>query len=148
MPVLWKEPQCYSREGAEVWLIPSFIFQRLMKVMWLLFGDISKSGEGNGNPLQHSCLENSMEWGAWHHWLDGHEFEQAAGVGDGQGSLVCSRLHKEWRATKSGHNYGATKSGHNWATELNGLQSMGLHRVRHSWSHTYSFIHSFVHALK
>ena len=27
----------------------------------------------------------------WHHWLDGHEFEQVLGVGDGQGSLVrCS----------------------------------------------------------
>ena len=26
---------------------------------------------------------------AWHHWLNGHEFEQAPGVGDGQGSLVC-----------------------------------------------------------
>ena len=25
----------------------------------------------------------------WHHRLDGHEFEQAPGVGDGQGSLVC-----------------------------------------------------------
>ena len=25
----------------------------------------------------------------WHHQLDGHEFEQASGVGDGQGSLVC-----------------------------------------------------------
>ena len=27
----------------------------------------------------------------WHHWLDGHhlEFEQAPGVGDGQGSLAC-----------------------------------------------------------
>ena len=24
-----------------------------------------------------------------HHQLDGHEFEQALGVGDGQGSLVC-----------------------------------------------------------
>ena len=22
----------------------------------------------------------------WHHWLNGHEFEQAPGVGDGQGS--------------------------------------------------------------
>ena len=22
-------------------------------------------GEGNGNPLQYSCLENSMDWGAW-----------------------------------------------------------------------------------
>ena len=27
----------------------------------------------------------------WHHRLDGHEFEQAPGVGDGQGSLArCS----------------------------------------------------------
>ena len=25
----------------------------------------------------------------WHHQLDGHEFEQAQGVGDGQGSLAC-----------------------------------------------------------
>ena len=25
----------------------------------------------------------------WHHWLNGQEFEQALGVGDGQGSLVC-----------------------------------------------------------
>ena len=25
----------------------------------------------------------------WHHRLDGHEFEQAPGVGDGQGCPVC-----------------------------------------------------------
>ena len=25
----------------------------------------------------------------WHHQLDGHEFEQALGVRNGQGSLVC-----------------------------------------------------------
>ena len=25
----------------------------------------------------------------WHHWLDEHEFEQALGVGDEQGSLAC-----------------------------------------------------------
>ena len=25
----------------------------------------------------------------WHHQLDGHEFTQAPGVGDGQGGLVC-----------------------------------------------------------
>ena len=33
----------------------------------------------------------------WYHQLDGHEFEQALGVGDGQGSQVCcSPLgHKE-----------------------------------------------------
>ena len=25
----------------------------------------------------------------WHHQLDGHEFEKAPGVGDGQGRLAC-----------------------------------------------------------
>ena len=25
----------------------------------------------------------------WRHWLNGHEFEQGLGVGDGQGSLAC-----------------------------------------------------------
>ena len=33
----------------------------------------------------------------WHHLLNGHEFEQTPGVGDGQGSLVCCSPwgHKE-----------------------------------------------------
>ena len=25
----------------------------------------------------------------WYHQLDGHEFEEALGVGEGQGSLAC-----------------------------------------------------------
>ena len=38
----------------------------------------------------------------WHHWLDGYEFEQALGVGDGQGSLAwCSPWgHKELDTTE------------------------------------------------
>ena len=28
----------------------------------------------------------------WHHRLNGHEFEQALGVGDGQGSLVLQSI--------------------------------------------------------
>ena len=36
----------------------------------------------------------------WHHWRDGHEFEQAPGVGDGQGSLACcspqGRSQSDW----------------------------------------------------
>ena len=33
----------------------------------------------------------------WHHRLDGHEFEQAQGDGEGQGSLACCSPwgHKE-----------------------------------------------------
>ena len=29
-------------------------------------GSGRSSGEGNGNPLQYSCLEDSMDRGAWH----------------------------------------------------------------------------------
>ena len=34
----------------------------------------------------------------WYHWLNGHKFEQALGVGDGQGSLACCSpcVSKSW----------------------------------------------------
>ena len=37
------------------------------------------------------------EMAGWHHRLNGHKFEQAPGVGDGQGSLACCSPwdHKE-----------------------------------------------------
>ena len=37
--------------------------------------------------------ENEID--GWHHRLNGHEFVQAPGDGEGQGSLVCSWDHKE-----------------------------------------------------
>ena len=46
----------------------------------------------------------------WHHRLDGHEFEQAPGVGDGQGSLACC---SPWR-----HKDSDTTEWLNWS-ELN-----------------------------
>ena len=38
----------------------------------------------------------------WYYWLDGHEFEQAPAIGDGQGSLVCCSpwSHKESDTTE------------------------------------------------
>ena len=38
----------------------------------------------------------------WQQWLNGHEFEQAPVVGDGQGSLACCNLwgHKELGTTE------------------------------------------------
>ena len=38
----------------------------------------------------------------WHHRLDGHEFEQTLGVGDGQRSLACcsARSSKESETTE------------------------------------------------
>ena len=46
--------------------------------------------------------ETEDEMAGWHPQLDGHEFEQALGVGDGQGSLVCCSPwgHKELDTTK------------------------------------------------
>ena len=35
----------------------------------LIPGSGKSPGEGNGNPLQYSCLENSMDRGAW--WATG-----------------------------------------------------------------------------
>ena len=70
--------------------------------------------------------ENEMV--GWYYQLNGHEFEQASGVGDGQGSLACC---SPW----------GCRVGHDWATELkmwkqpvcvshsvkfNSLQSHGL----------------------
>ena len=37
----------------------------------------------------------------WHHWLNGHEFQKAQGVGAGQGSLaVGSQRVRHDRATE------------------------------------------------
>ena len=49
--------------------------------------------------LELSCFfdDPEDEMVGWYHQLDGHEFEQALGVGDGQGSLACCSPwgHKE-----------------------------------------------------
>ena len=57
---------------------------------------VSKSGEGNGTPLQYSCLENPMDGGAW----------KAAvhGVAEGQTQLrdfTFTFLHwrRKWQPT-------------------------------------------------
>ena len=49
---------------------------------------------------EKGMTEDEMVW--WHHQLNGYEFEQAPGVGDGQGSLACCRPwdHKELDMTE------------------------------------------------
>ena len=44
---------------------------------------------------EKGMIEDEMV--GWHHWLDGREFEQALGTGDGQETLACWRPwgHKE-----------------------------------------------------
>ena len=41
----------------------------------------------------------------WHHWLNGHEFEQTLGDSEGQGSLACC------------HSWGRKRFSQDWATE-------------------------------
>ena len=43
--------------------LPAMQEMQVMRVRSLGWGD--PLGEGNGNPLQYSCLENLMDRGAW-----------------------------------------------------------------------------------
>ena len=49
---------------------------------------------------EKGLIEDKMV--GWHQWLDGREFEQTQGVGDGQGSLACCSpwYHKELDMTE------------------------------------------------
>ena len=65
----------------------------------LFIGKDSDAGRDWGQE-EKGTSEDEMV--GWHDQLDGHEFEQAPGIGDGQGSLVsCSPWgHKESDMTK------------------------------------------------
>ena len=52
---------------------------------WLIRKD-PDAGKG-WRQEEKGTTENEMV--GWHHWLNGHEFEQSLGVGDGQGGLAC-----------------------------------------------------------
>ena len=89
---------------------------------------MNTSGEGNGAPLQYSCLENSMDGGAW--WAAVHGVAKGwTWLSDVTFTLPFHALEKEraphssvlaWRIPGMG--------------EPGGLPSMGSHRVRHDWS--------------
>ena len=77
----------YSLEG----LMLKLKLQYFGHVMWsthslektLMLGKIWRQEE-------RRMTEDNMV--GWYHWLHGHEFEQASGVGDGQESLACCSL--------------------------------------------------------
>ena len=52
---------------------------------WLIWKDPNAGKDWRQE--EKGMIENEMV--GWHHWLNGREFEQALGVGDGQESLAC-----------------------------------------------------------
>ena len=85
-------------------------------------------GEGNGNPLQYSCLENPMDGGAWWAAVHGVAASQAW-LSDFTLTFHFPALGKEMAIHSSVLAWRIPGTG-----EPGGLLSMGSHRVGHDWS--------------
>ena len=86
------------------------------------------SGEGNGTPLQYSCLENPMDGGAWWAALHGVARSQTR-LSDFTLTFHFQALEKEMAIHSSILAWRIPGTG-----EPGGLLSMGSHRVEHDWS--------------
>ena len=53
---------------------------------------IRKDSDAGKDWRQEEKGTTEDEMGGWHHRLNGHEFDQVPGDGEGQGSLVCCSL--------------------------------------------------------
>ena len=83
------------------------------------------SGEGNGNPLQNSCLENTMDGGAW--WAAVHGVVGSwTRLSDFTFIFHFHALEKEMATHPSVLAWRIPGMG-----EPGGLPSMGSHRVGH-----------------
>ena len=92
-----------------------------------MLGDIS-SGEGNGTPLQYSCLENPMDGGAW--WAAVHGVTKSrTRLSNFPFTFHFHALEQEMAAHSSVLAWRIPGMG-----EPGGLPSMGSHRVGHDWS--------------
>ena len=85
-------------------------------------------GEGNGTPLQYSCLENPMDRGAWKAAVHGVA-EDRTQLSDFTFTFHFHALEKEMATHSSVLAWRIPGMG-----EPGGLPSMGSHRVRHDWS--------------
>ena len=84
--------------------------------------------EGNGTPLQYSCLENPMDGGAW--WATVHGAAKSwTRLSDFTFTFHFHALEKEMATHSSVLAWRIPGMG-----ESGGLPSMGLHRVWHNWS--------------
>ena len=85
-------------------------------------------GEGNGTPLQYSCLENRMDEGAWKAAVHGVANSWAQ-QSDFTFSFHFHALEKEMASHSSVLSWRIPGTG-----EAGGLPSMGSHRVGRNWS--------------
>ena len=86
------------------------------------------NGEGNGTPLQYSCLENPMDGGAW--WAAVHGVTKSrTRLSDFTFTFHFHALEKEMATHSSVPAWRIPGMG-----EPGGLPSMGSHRIRHYWS--------------
>ena len=84
-----------------------------------------KVGEGNGTPLQYSCLENPMDGGAW--WAAVHgAAKNWTRLRDFTFTIHFHALEKEMTTHSSVLAWRIPGTG-----EPGGLPSLGLHRVGH-----------------
>ena len=88
----------------------------------------SAYGEGNGTPLQHSCLENPMGGGAWWAAIRGVAKSRTR-LSDFTFTFHFHALEKEMATHSSVLAWRIPGTG-----EPGGLLSMGSHRVGHDWS--------------
>ena len=84
------------------------------------------NGEGNGTPLQYSCLENPMDGGAW--WAAVHRVANSRNqLSDFTFTFHFHALEKEMATHSSVLTWRIPGTG-----EPGGLPSMGSHRVGHN----------------
>ena len=89
---------------------------------------VLKGGEGNGTPLQYSCLENPKDGGAW--WAAVHGVAKSRIRLSGfTFTFHFPALEKEMATHSSVLAWRIPGTG-----EPGGLLSMGLHRAGHDWS--------------
>ena len=84
--------------------------------------------EGNGTPLQYSCLQNPMDGGAWKAAVHGVA-EGRTQLSDFTYTFYFHALEKEMATHSSVLAWRIPGMG-----EPGGLPSMGSHRVGHDWS--------------
>ena len=95
-----------------------------------LFWGAPKIGEGNGKPLQYSCLENPRDGGAWQAAVHGVAKSRTR-LSDFTFTFQCYALEKEMETRSSVLAWRIPGTG-----EPGGLLSMGSHRVGHDCSDT------------